>query len=179
VTVNGNAATLGNANMFSLDLSLSPGTQTISIAATSGATTSTRSYTTSVSSTTVASVFAYDANGNTLYDGVQTYDYDGADRLIRVRNGSTVTEFVYDGLGRRVAEWDNGSLTRQWIWCGTELCEERNASNTVTKRFFPQGEQISGTAYFYSRDHLGSVREMTDSSGTVSVATQNRPVLAT
>ena len=88
-------------------------------------------------------------------------------RLIRVRNGSTVTEFVYDGLGRRVAEWDNGSLAKQWVWCGTELCEERNASNTVTKRFFPQGEQISGTAYFYSRDHLGSVREMTDASGTV------------
>jgi RHS repeat-associated protein len=78
-----------------------------------------------------------------------------------------VTEFVYDGVGRRVAEWDNGSLAKQWVWCGTELCEERNASNTVTKRFFPQGEQISGTAYFYSRDHLGSVREMTDASGTV------------
>jgi RHS repeat-associated protein len=34
----------------------------------------------------------------------------------------------------------------------------------VTKRFFGQGEQISGGIYFFTRDHLGSVREMTDNS---------------
>src|SRR5271154_2654162 len=47
------------------------------------------------------------------------------------------------------------------------MAEERNASNVVTKRFYPQGEQISGTSYYYTRDHLGSVREMTNSSGTI------------
>lgn len=50
----------------------------------------------------------------------------------------------------------------------TELCEERNNSGgTVTKRFFGQGEQILGTNYFFTRDHLGSVREMTDTGGAV------------
>ena len=47
--------------------------------------------------------------------------------------------------------------------------EERDASNHVTKRYFAQGEQrVSGstpTSYFYTRDHLGSIREVTDSSG--------------
>jgi len=48
------------------------------------------------------------------------------------------------------------------------LCEQRdNTGGAVVKRFFGAGEQISGTNYFFTRDHLGSVREMTD--GTVVI----------
>ena len=35
------------------------------------------------------------------------------------------------------------------------------------KCFFAHGEQISGVNYYFTRDHLGSVREMTDGSGTI------------
>jgi len=45
--------------------------------------------------------------------------------------------------------------------------EERDASNNVTKRFYAQGEQIGGTSYFFTTDHLGSIREMTDSTGAI------------
>jgi RHS repeat-associated protein len=44
--------------------------------------------------------------------------------------------------------------------------EERNASGGVTKQFFNLGESISGSSYFYTKDHLGSIREMTSSSGS-------------
>ncbi len=37
----------------------------------------------------------------------------------------------------------------------------------MTKRFFSYGEQISGTNFFFNRDHLGSVREMTDNTGAI------------
>ena len=48
------------------------------------------------------------------------------------------------------------------------MSEERDASGiNVTKRFFAQGEQIAGANYYYTRDHLGSIREMTDSTGTI------------
>jgi RHS repeat-associated protein len=47
----------------------------------------------------------------------------------------------------------------------------RRTAHVVTKRFFAQGFQIiSGgttTNYFYNRDHLGSIREVLDSSGNV------------
>jgi RHS repeat-associated protein len=37
----------------------------------------------------------------------------------------------------------------------------------VVKRFFGQGEQVSGTNYYFTRDHLGSVREVTGTSGII------------
>jgi RHS repeat-associated protein len=57
--------------------------------------------------------------------------------------------------------------TKQFVWSGNEIAEQRDASNTVTRRFFADGEQIAGTNYYYTRDHLGSVRELVDSLGAV------------
>ena len=48
-----------------------------------------------------------------------------------------------------------------------EKCEERSAANAVTLQTFTQGQYASNTAYFYTRDHLGSIREMFKSDGTV------------
>jgi RHS repeat-associated protein len=54
------------------------------------------------------------------------------------------------------------------LWCGTQLWDKRDSTGaTVSKRFFVQGEQIGGTNFFFNRDHLGSVREMTDTNGTI------------
>jgi RHS repeat-associated protein len=66
----------------------------------------------------------------------------------------------------------SGAITKRFVWCGNSICEER-ASNgtTVAKRFFDQGEQRFGGSdagnYYYSRDHLGSIRELTDSTGAL------------
>lgn len=105
-----------------------------------------------------------------------TYKWDAADRLRAINIGSHRTEIQYDGLGRRahVTEKEASTVTseKRFLWSGNELSEERDAAGgTVTKRFFGQGEQrIAGSdagVYFYTRDHLGSIRELTDSSGTV------------
>ena len=57
--------------------------------------------------------------------------------------------------------------TKQFVWNRNTIAEERDASNNVTRRFYPQGEQIGGVKYFYTRDHLGSVRELVDSTGAI------------
>ena len=59
---------------------------------------------------------------------------------------------------------------KTFVWCGTQICEERDGTGAmVTKRFFAEGEQRIGSAdagnYYYSRDHLGSIREVTDARG--------------
>ena len=111
---------------------------------------------------------SYDANGNLLNNGAgTTYQWDAENRLVSIAQLSGTTGFVYDGLGHRVQETSNGTLIKQWIWCGTQLCEERDANGNVTNRFYAQGEQLAGVPYFYTRDHLGSIREMTDSNENV------------
>jgi RHS repeat-associated protein len=70
----------------------------------------------------------------------------------------------------QIIELQNGVAvsTNYFLWCGTELCEQRDLTGgTVIKRFLKGGEQISGSNYYFTKDHLGSVREMTDGSGTI------------
>ena len=111
----------------------------------------------------------YDLDGSMITDGAgKLYSYDAANRLLTITQGPNVTTFVYNGLGQRVQEKLNGTVIKQWVWAGgAQPAEERDASNNVTKRFYAQGEQIGGTSYFFTTDHLGSVREMTDSTGAV------------
>ncbi len=62
--------------------------------------------------------------------------------------------------------------TKQFVWSQDRMrpnqpCEERDATGTLTKKFFAGGQMNSSTKYFYDKDHLGSVREMTDNTGVV------------
>ncbi len=157
-------------NSFEAFVKTVPGTNNITIAATDYSGNNNKkvnSYNITVGNG-VNDTLAFDANGNTTTETnpAVTYAWDAADRLVKITKGGNVTEFVYDGLSRRVAEKLNGTVIKRWLWCGTELCEERDAGGgAVTKRFFGQGEQINGTNYYFTRDHLGSVIEMTDASG--------------
>ena len=51
------------------------------------------------------------------------------------------------------------------------MCQVQRCGTFSNPRFFPQGEQRIGGAdagnYFYTRDHLGSVRELVDATGAV------------
>jgi len=125
----------------------------------------------------VTNTLTYDLNGNLTavsnQQSVVSYRWDAANRLVAIYSNLTYSSvFSYDGLGRRVRQTEiSGTTTNsdhRMLWCGTELCEERDSTGaTVTKRFFREGEQISGTNYFFTRDHLGSIREMTDSSDSI------------
>jgi RHS repeat-associated protein len=147
------------------------GTNTVAIAATDvSGNTATKSYQVSVGGS--SATLTYDANGNLTSDGTRTLTWDAENRLISVTIGAHTSTFTYDGLDRRVriAEADNGSTTSdtRFVWCGLAICEARdNSGTTVTKRYFAQGVQDNGTALFYTRDHLGSLRELTDTAGLV------------
>jgi RHS repeat-associated protein len=104
-----------------------------------------------------------------------TYEWDAEQRLAAVVSGNSRTEFSYDGLTRRVGirKLISGSevSNRRFVWCGDEICQERTAAGAVSKRFFSQGVKVetgpNTGSYYYTRDHLGSVRELTDSTGAV------------
>jgi RHS repeat-associated protein len=116
----------------------------------------------------------YDANGNMTDDGGNhTFEWDAANRLVAINySGGDRTEFAYDGLSRRVQILESGGSTKTFVWSGNTIAEERDETGAVvTKRFFAEGEQRVGGDdagnYYYSRDHLGSVREVTNASGVL------------
>ncbi len=122
-----------------------------------------------------AQPFVYDAAGNLLNDGRRSYTWDAEQRLIRIGYTGTnkSTEFRYDGLGRRTSmreytgSW-NYTETR-YLWCGERICQARNSSDTPIRRYYEEGEQQIGpniTSYYYAQDHLGSVRDLVDASGS-------------
>jgi len=117
---------------------------------------------------------SYDLNGNITSDGgTRTFEWDAANHLIAVNytGQTTRSEFTYDGLGRvaKIVEKTGSTInsTRKFMWCGNDKCEYRDATDAVTLRVYPQGELTGTKPNFYTRDHLGSVREMFGSTGTV------------
>ena len=175
VTVGGNPASLDASNNFRGMASVSSGTNNVPIIAQDvDGNVSTNTYQVVVPPGSGSS-YTYDLNGNLIGDGTNTYSWDAKNELVKITYPSGATSnFVYNGAGARVEIIEKNSSgtvtsTKQYV-----AGEERDGSNLITKRYFAQGEQrISGstaTNYFYTFDHLGSVREMIASDGTTIAA---------
>ena len=97
----------------------------------------------------------------------RSYRWDGDNRLVGIVQGTNRHAISYDGKGRhvRIQEWHGSNVAADlsYLWCDDELCESRTAvGGIIVKRFYAEGQQRAGEALFYTRDHLGSVREVTD-----------------
>ena len=173
VTVGGNPASVDAAGNFDGVADVNVGTNTVAVVAIDASGNNrTNSYQVNVPSA-VSTTFLYDLDGNLTNDASRTYEWDAANRLMAINEGTHRSEFTYNGLSQRskIVEKDNGNVTgtMQFVWYpgDAQPCEERDGSNSVTKRFFDAGEQVDGTSYYYNRDHLGSVREVTDNAAVV------------
>ncbi|MGI8485484.1 MAG: RHS repeat-associated core domain-containing protein, partial [Thermomicrobiales bacterium] len=119
---------------------------------------------------------SYDLNGSVVSDGgTRTFEWDGANLLVAINYTGTTdrSEFSYDGLSRcvKIVEKTGGAVTstRRFVWCGSEQCEFRDATDAVTLRVYTQGQRGSAS-FFYTRDHLGSIREMVNATSGAVVA---------
>lgn len=163
-------ATVDTANKFEAFVKMTGGNNNIAITATDYSgnnNNATNNYSISVTAG-ANNTLVFDNNGNTTYSTIPaiSYNWDAKDRLVKITKGGVVTEFVYDGLNRWVAEKLNGNFIKRWLWDGTRLAEERDGTGTtVTKRFFTQGEQLNGINYYFTKDHLNSIREMIAADG--------------
>jgi len=175
VTVNSQPAAMNNVPgtddwRFRKKIPVVAGENTVTIAATDESNnTTTETYAFDVGPQDL--VFGYDGNGNMLTDGVRTFTWDAQNRLTSVTIGTDTWEWDYDGLSRRVREWHNGTLTKQWIWDGLRLIQQRDGTGAVTRNWQTGGstQEVSGTqvALVHTYDHLGSIREAIDSTGTI------------
>lgn len=65
-----------------------------------------------------------DSDGRVVSDGSRNYHYDAVDQLIRVEQaGATLSEFIYDALGRLKAVHRDGKTTR-YVHAGPWVIEE-------------------------------------------------------
>ena len=127
-------------------------------------------------------IYTFDANGNLLSDGTNTYAYDSANRLVSVTNGqSSVTSYTYNGLGDRLSQTVDGVTTNYTLDLNAGLTQVlddgtnayiygngRIAQSSIVNQQYPSGT-MSEISYFLG-DALGSVRQMTDETGTVTLA---------
>jgi len=178
VTVGGNSASVNHATSNFLGYAnVSSGTNVIPVSAADyNNNARTNKYQVLVTNNGVAKTITFDLNGNessvVTATSTNSYQWDAANRMVSLTGPTNQSIFTYDGLGRRVqiVELYNGVayVTNKYVWAGKELVEQRDLTgSTVVKRFFGGGEQISGTSYFFTRDHLGSIREMVNSAGTI------------
>lgn len=190
VAANGGAAypaSLTGANVFSAQVPVNRGTDEITISATDATpnhNNKTESYEVEVT-TAGERNFSCDRAGNLVSVGTSSgrereYFWDAENRLVRIKiyNGGTIVESLieYDGMGgrSRMIEKTNGVTmsTKRYVWDGLEICEERDNSSNVLRRFYPLGMQVVGAVapsdkIFYSKDHLGSIRELVDDDEVV------------
>jgi RHS repeat-associated protein len=124
-------------------------------------------------------IYQYDSDGflQSKTEGLdQTqYDYSSRGELLTVTLPNTTTvSFDHDPLGRRVAKRVNGAITEKYLWSGlTQLLAVYDSSNNLVMRFnyadsrMPVSMTTSGGTYYLTYDQVGSLRAVTDSSGTL------------
>jgi RHS repeat-associated protein len=131
-----------------------------------------------------AATYTYDANGNLATktsDGVTwTYTYNGMGLLKEVKLGaSSVAQYFYDGLGRRVKTVENGVTTFFVYGLGIDPIYEKSGT-TETRHLYAAGMRIAkmvvgGATYYVHADALGSTWRMTDSAKAVVFSTSYEP----
>jgi YD repeat-containing protein len=122
----------------------------------------------------------YDNNGNTIQSGARSFAYDFENRLKSMTmNGNAVT-IVCDGDGNRAAKTVGSVNTRYLVDdlnpTGYAQVVEELTGTAVSRRYtlglqrISQSQLIGATwmPSFYGYDGMGSVRTLTDATGTVT-----------
>ena len=189
VSVAGQAAAVHPQGGFAVEVQAAPGANRFPLVVTEADGTVTNKYVDLLVENSVPVIHRYDANGNLESVAPQaaptsptrTYQWDAANRLVGITRilsptVSRKTEFLYNGMGARVGKKEllNGAVESdiRYFYGGTGVLQERSADGgTVTKTYTSRGEldysTSPATPRYYTRDHLGSVREVLAEDGTL------------
>jgi RHS repeat-associated protein len=124
---------------------------------------------TSVAGTT----HTYDLNGNLTSDGTTSFVYDAENRLVSA-NGGTKT-LIYDPMGR-LFQISNGSSTTQFLYDGDRLVAEYDGINGTLLRRYVHGAGADEPLLWYEgnglttrrgllANHQGSIIALADATG--------------
>ena len=124
---------------------------------------------------------SYDANGNVTATGGKTFTYDSENHMMTMSATGTSVAMVYDGDGNRVGKTVNGVTTYYLVddlnpTGYPQVVEELNSAGTVERQYtyglqrIDEDQIVNGswTASYYGYDGGGSVRQLTNSAGSVT-----------
>ena len=120
-------------------------------------------------------MIGYDANGNMVSDGTRSLVWDRSNQLASVTQGGSAVTFSYGADGSRVMKnWAFGKT----LYAGADIEVDRTTPGAEVYTYYPHPDiKVVATAagaiskYFLHRDHLSSVRLVTDAAGTVAEQT--------
>ncbi len=121
--------------------------------------------------------YTWDANGNLLNDGVYTYTYSAANRLLSVSGGqSPAVDYSYNGLGDRVQQTSGGVTTNYAIDLAGGLTQVlADGQRTYLYGNGRVAQYGAGSVDYFLGDALGSVRQLVDGSGNVTLVKRYEP----
>ena len=121
-----------------------------------------------------ANALSYDNNGNMTADGTRTLAWDEANRLSQVINGAAATiDFAYGPESKRVKKIGAGTETlypdadAEIDASGTPVSAGVYAIDAYTHYPHMDIKLVGATPTFIHRDHLSSVRIVTDAAGNL------------
>ena len=117
--------------------------------------------------------YGFDQNGNQTSAGSWNYTFNLAGELTNASNSTTSVGYGYDGNGNRLSA-TVGSTTTNYLWDTNfalpQLALERDSSSGLIRRYTYGNQRISmttpTTTAYYSTDPIGSVSDMSGSTGT-------------
>jgi RHS repeat-associated protein len=116
--------------------------------------------------------YTYDAAGNLTGDGINTYSYDAEGNLTQVNGGATA-KYTYNALNQRV-RIDQGSTAREFVFNmngqRTSIWDGNSGSQLQGQVYWgglPVEFYSGGAAHFQHQDWLGTERMRTSYSGSV------------
>lgn len=119
--------------------------------------------------------FGYDAQGNTISKGTQTFAFDSSNRMnsAMVLSGAGSQVYRYDGLGRRVQTTDPDSKATYWLYtqAGQVLYSAEARRRRNISYIYLGGSQIATRAWDWDSGATSIRYQMTDALGSPSVDT--------
>lgn len=119
--------------------------------------------------------YGYDLDGRQTAAGSQTFAWAQPDRLASTTLGNTTTTYAYDGDGLRIsaATGSQANKTTLYDWDPNaglaNLVAERNGNGALIRRYRQGMSTVSmdtgGSPFYYHYDGLGSVVNLTGSTG--------------
>lgn len=120
--------------------------------------------------------YSWDANGNILSDGSNTYTYNHANELTGVTGQSYVINYAYNGVGDRLRQNVNSTGTNYTLDLANNLTQVlSDGTNTYLYGAGTIGERQPDGWLYGLGDALGSVRQLVDSNGVIQLSKRYEP----